>query len=111
MCMISKLMEKCSSSTVKVVGSARATGEVTSSIAAVVDLMKSVCMMQSPYKEPAHIQIERPCQQQQSNSKGKAGEARGNRGNDRNHQCDHLPHAHGFAPEAGGQWLIQPGKV
>src|SRR5690554_707143 len=110
MCITSKTMEKCSSSTWNLVGSACSSGAVESRVAARVAVANLVFMIVSPLIEPADIQRKRPGQQDQGYGECGAGEPCWGKGKYGDHQHDNLPYADRFAPEAVRQWLIKPGE-
>src|SRR5690554_2324525 len=109
--MISKLMEKCSSSTTNLAGSAcRASGR-SRRAEAVIALRFGRVMVVSPLIEPAHVHKKRPGKQYKRKPEGEAGKNRWNDGNNSDHQGNHLPDTNRFAAKTVWQVGVEPGKA
>src|SRR5690554_1177785 len=108
MCITSKTMEKCSSSTWNLVGSACSSGAVESRVAARVAVANLVFMIVSPLVEPADIQRKRPTQKGQCHDQCGASKPGGGKGKYGDHQRNNLPYAYCFAPETVRQRLVEP---
>src|SRR5690554_5744158 len=109
--MISKLMEKCSSSTTNLAGSAcRASGR-SRRAEAVIALRIDRVMIVSPLIEPAHVHKKRPGKQYKRKPEGEAGKNRWNDGNNSDHQGNHQPDTNRFAAKTVWQVGVDPAKT
>src|SRR5690554_5646883 len=108
---ISKLMEKCSSPTTNLAGSAcRASGR-SRRAEAVIALRFGRVMIVSPLIEPAHVHKKRPGKQYKRKPEGEAGKNRWNDGNNSDHQSNYLPDTNRFAAKTVWQVGVEPGKA
>src|SRR6056297_266625 len=113
MCMISKNIEKCSSSTTKFCGSAmaaglnaRAAGRAMAERVRVFRLIN--IMVMSPLIKPVNIHEKRPHKQRKGGCKGGAGKQRIDWRQYRHKQGNDLPHANRLTSETVRQRRIQP---